>query len=634
MSFKTNCLSALLTAACATSLAGGPIPAVDLPSVVPDSVRDRVARELASTRDTLSWAVHPFRGEFHGLGNPAAGSSRAHDLSANGRVVVGADRGDLGGSQAFVWSPWTGRAHYDMGPGDTVATAISADGVNVAGNAGNNAFRWSLAGGESLPPVLGSQRDAAAISGNGGVVVGSITPDPPEFYPWIDTPIFLNSDDAATFGGIESTGVVQVAQGKNAYRWSKTTSSQQLPPQPTYFNHTAADVSADGETVLGNGGRLYYLSFPGSLTQTVEPILWRNNEPSLLGGLYDLDSLVADDLSGSGSSDWVVYPITNSVTQSTTATAISADGTTVVGNNLFSRFSFFTDAFFPTKNEAVLWREGTGWISLDSRVRLADDLNRFLPGSSATDVSGDGSIVIGRSQEYVTSQVIANIGAVSFGNLVETPFLWDEQRGMRDLAEVFQFDYGLDLGDWRLGEATAISDDGSTIIGNGTNPAGEQEAWRAVLNRETPDGDLDFDGDVDQHDYAALKANLGLSSESSAVYYADGDLNADGLVDAADSMAMLGLYEHRDRGDFNADGLVDLIDYTVWRDHFGEIARGVADGNGDGRVDHADLAVWRANFGDAVATLVAHQTPEPTSLVGGVLGLLIMAAIGRRDSGR
>lgn len=627
-----NSLVVLATLSCVTSFAGGPIPAVDLPSAVPDSVRDRVARELASTRDTLGWTVHPFRSEFHGLGNPVGGASRAYDLSANGRVVVGADVDDLGGSRAFVWSPWTGRSQYDMGPGDTVATAVSADGVYVAGNAGDNAFRWSLAGNELLPSVGGSKREAAAISGNGGVVVGSIIPNPPEFYPWIDTPISFTSDDVAAVNHLESASLITPFQSTDAYRWSKSKGSEQLPSLPTYFHHTAVGTSVDGQTLLGNGERLYYFSFPGSTTQSVEPILWRNNQVVSLGGLYDLSNVFVADLPDSGSSGWSVYPITNSVNQSTTAAAISADGSTVVGQNVYSQFSYFTDAYFPTRNEAVLWREETGWVSLSQPPVDPDDLTHFA-NSFANDVSGNGELVVGSTQKRTPCHV-CDCPSFFCGRVEDISFLWDEQRGMRDLADVLQYDYGLDLGDWDLREATAISDDGTTIIGNGVNPNGDNEAWRAVLHRETPDGDFDFDGDVDHLDYAALMANLGLDSGASAVFYADGDLNADGRVDAADSMAFLGLYEHRSMGDYNADGVVNLADYTVWRDHLGELARGVADGNGDGRIDDADLAVWRAHYGRYVAKLVAHHVPEPTSLAAGLMGLVIIAtASPRHQSG-
>jgi hypothetical protein len=42
---------------------------------------------------------------------------------------------------------------------------------------------------------------------------------------------------------------------------------------------------------------------------------------------------------------------------------------------------------------------------------------------------------------------------------------------------------GANLTGWTLTEATGISDDGQVIVGWGTNPSGDQEAWRAEVPR-------------------------------------------------------------------------------------------------------------------------------------------------------
>ena len=42
----------------------------------------------------------------------------------------------------------------------------------------------------------------------------------------------------------------------------------------------------------------------------------------------------------------------------------------------------------------------------------------------------------------------------------------------------------LDVSGWTLSSATAISADGFTIVGNGTNPSGQYEAWVANLSHE------------------------------------------------------------------------------------------------------------------------------------------------------
>jgi DNA-binding beta-propeller fold protein YncE len=61
-------------------------------------------------------------------------------------------------------------------------------------------------------------------------------------------------------------------------------------------------------------------------------------------------------------------------------------------------------------------------------------------------------------------------------------FLWDARQGMRDLQEILTADLGVDLSGWKLTEATAVSGDGRTIVGNGINPHGDPEAWIAHVD--------------------------------------------------------------------------------------------------------------------------------------------------------
>lgn len=56
-------------------------------------------------------------------------------------------------------------------------------------------------------------------------------------------------------------------------------------------------------------------------------------------------------------------------------------------------------------------------------------------------------------------------------------FLWERGRGTRSLREALLTDHGIDVGAWVLDEAFGISADGTTIVGDGKNPEGVQEAW-------------------------------------------------------------------------------------------------------------------------------------------------------------
>jgi probable HAF family extracellular repeat protein len=133
------------------------------------------------------------------------------------------------------------------------------------------------------------------------------------------------------------------------------------------------------------------------------------------------------------------------------ADGVSADGSVVVGR---SRSAFGGEAF--------------RWTSLGGMVGLGD-----LPGgifsSGARGVSGNGSVVVGGSRSASGKEA----------------FIWDAANGIRSLSTVLSTDFGLDLTGWTLSEATGISDDGRIVVGEGINPNGNPEAWRADL---TPGG--------------------------------------------------------------------------------------------------------------------------------------------------
>ena len=134
---------------------------------------------------------------------------------------------------------------------------------------------------------------------------------------------------------------------------------------------------------------------------------------------------------------------------SSSASGVSADGSVVVGAN-----------GYPPRDEAFRWTSDGGMVGLG-----------FLPGagsfSRAEGVSADGSVVVGFDFP----------GSV-FGK--SDAFIWDETNGMRGLAQVLT-ELGVDLAGWHLSSANDVSDDGLTIVGSGTNPSGDLEAWIAVL---------------------------------------------------------------------------------------------------------------------------------------------------------
>jgi probable HAF family extracellular repeat protein len=204
--------------------------------------------------------------------------------------------------------------------------------------------------------------------------------------------------------------VVGSADGIGAFRWTEASGMMglgDLPGDPTYG--VPLGVSADGGTVVG-------YSFSANSPQ--EAFLWTQASGMILLG----------DLDGGAFYSW--------------AEGISADGIWAVGAGRSAAGS-----------EAMRWSDATGMLPLG-----------ILPGtawSAAIDVSGDGSIIVGTSDEVA--------------------FLWDEAHGMRDLKQVLQQDFALDLTGWSLTRARGVSLDGLTIVGEGLNPQGRTEGWVAVI---------------------------------------------------------------------------------------------------------------------------------------------------------
>jgi hypothetical protein len=59
-------------------------------------------------------------------------------------------------------------------------------------------------------------------------------------------------------------------------------------------------------------------------------------------------------------------------------------------------------------------------------------------------------------------------------------FIWDATNGMRNLKSVLSSS-GVDMTGWILRVATGISSNGNVVVGWGTNPSGNTEAWMAHL---------------------------------------------------------------------------------------------------------------------------------------------------------
>lgn len=320
------------------------------------------------------------------------------------------------------------------------ALGVSGDGSVVVGGSaadpGDGPFRWTqqtgMVGLGCLPGY--DHGHAAAASRDGSVVVG-----------------------ASSLAGY----------GSEAFRWTLTDpetgagTMESLGLLPGSYASVPCDVSGDGAVAVGYGVR-HAPEF------SFEAFRWTRET-----GIVGLRALPEHFCSeGRGASD---------------------DGLVLVGTSSGER------------TEAFRWTEETGLLGLG-----------HLPGghqSWAHGISPDGAVVLGCAgvpwvgipavlwhadaqivelgwlpSDPDAEQAVALAASVQgkvvvgeSGYYVRRAFIWDAASGMRDLKEVLTNDCGLDLTGWTLTCATDISYDGTVIVGYGTHPNSDTEAWRAVI---------------------------------------------------------------------------------------------------------------------------------------------------------
>lgn len=359
--------------------------------------------------------------------NPAVGTS-----AALGSAV------DLVVSTGLAW----GASATFMGLGDlagggfiSAAFGCSSDGSVIVGRGttalGPEAFRWNAVDGlVGLGDLAGGADDsrAYACSSDGSVIVGEgATAAGREAFRWnaVDGIVGLGDltggaaeswANAVSSDGSLIAGRGTSAAGSEAFRWTAIDGMTGLGGLTGGDGTSEAyGVSSDGSVIVGWSNRL----------GGTEAFQW-----TLAGGMTGLGDLPG----GTGWSE---------------ARAPSTDASVIVGSSVSG----------PDGEEAFRWTSAGGMVGLGD-----------LPGgndrSLGRAVSADGARVVGTSE--TGSDFESNLRA----------FIWDVTNGMRNLADVLAA-FGIDMTGWDLTDATWISSDGTTVVGYGQNPAGQQEAWVA-----------------------------------------------------------------------------------------------------------------------------------------------------------
>jgi|CXWL01.1.fsa_nt_gi probable HAF family extracellular repeat protein len=311
---------------------------------------------------------------------------------------------------------------------------------------------------------------ALGVSGDGRVIVGyGRGPSGDEASAWRDGRLIglgvpAVEDAAATIAhdasrdGSVIVGDCACRGGARAFRWQNGTMT--LLPADGAAATTAWAVSADGATVVGG------LTAEG----TARAAIWRQGQLAATDGAGAVFLREARDVSADGTVvvgalavdgeragrlvggrlDVIRTP--EGRVDGMSIHAVSADGSTTVGA---ADTRWGREAFRADRGPSV----GLGGLSTGHELFAA-----------ARGVSANGSVVVGTSE--------------GLGGAPEA-FVWTSADGMWPLRELLSRRHGLDLTGWTLAEATAVADDGRTIVGYGVNPQGDTEAWVAHL---PPDG--------------------------------------------------------------------------------------------------------------------------------------------------
>ncbi|GMU20327.1 MAG: hypothetical protein AMXMBFR13_04240 [Phycisphaerae bacterium] len=409
----------------ASACDGPALPGGSSPAVAPAATTTYYARSRSTTSDCTSWACAEITVHVHGVVTPASFQGLG-DRPANSGSSIDSNFWDADPRPAHNVSDDGNRVVGYTGMGTAAQSYVWQDGARAPlDNLEGGSGSWSL-----------------ALSGDGKVSAGltwAAWPAPsPVACRWENGVIA----SLGSLPGYESQSVAYAASAtgsvlvgfsgrhsfpfkeQQAFRWHDGVMTPLGYLSPEHKASNAFDVAADGSVAVGYSGSMP-LSYSG-LGGEVEAARWEDHASEGLGFLHPGDTV-------------------------SFAYGVSADGSVVVGRSGTDR-----------KGQAFRWQDGV--MTGLGYLHEGDDY------STALDTSADGAVVVG--------------AAGVFPSATEA-FMWDADHGMRRVRDVL-LSYGVDPGPWDLNCATAVSADGTTIVGFGYHQSGgtaQVETWIARLPR-------------------------------------------------------------------------------------------------------------------------------------------------------
>ncbi len=351
---------------------------------------------------------------------------------------------------------------------------------------------------------------AKDVSDDGKVVVGSGQGEdnlPMGFY-WTAASGLIATGQRS-IEAVSADGYVALGQsGSTATRWTEAGGLEVLGRLHPLLRTFGADLSADGSIAAGYA----YDHWP---------------QPG--GGLVERRYAVTWDAEGAPSVVW--QPGRGQQYDQSQIDAITPDGDVIVGRDIgmdhFEYMRLSTGMMVDvdcnwiravSDDGAVLLGCGPYKWTLDGASEFLGDLPGGTSYGQALGMNADGSVIVGTSRTPNGDEA----------------FIWDQARGMRNLKTVLETEHGLNLADWQLYYAEAMSPDGQHIVGMARNPQGNNEAYLVTIrNPLLCPGDADYDDHVDFDDLNLVLAAWG-REEGQIGFIPEADVDQSGAIDFND----------------------------------------------------------------------------------------------------